>query len=748
MSTHGIGTRSRFLENVAFFALAVALAGCSDHASRFADPLFTASVPQQPQQFQGNELQNQFGAAVPSAQVPGRIRRNVPQRIDLPSGQGAREDLFNARNVTQLSKRNGFGAIPPTTNFGNSPVLQQQTFQTPQSGFGAPVATRPAFGTSQNGVISSQSLPAAQALPGQTTLKSTPLNTPTGGRLTLEQARAVNDSEEGISAPVFQNPASTPFRTAQTAQTAQTLALPARTFPTGTEWTRQFSPIPTESPAPKLPVALSGSPKAYTPPSGVYTANVDRVSTSSVRQFRAPRVIRSSVATSHTRKAARKTPGIDKTTVASVNAVSSSKARPGGWSGTGGTYISLKSGETLYSLSRRYGVPVDAITRANGISDPGSVRAGQKILIPTYVYSPDAPVSAPDVKRDVTAITASTRPSAPTIVRSSVRSVKAPLQPLPPVVDSRSGRVAAHTVQKGDTLSRLAVRYNVKTGDIQQANGLDSADVIRIGQVLSIPALRVPARTAAISPARPRRAVAGLPRLDNTTTSSIKPVAFNATAIPRVKPTYRSAPANRRVAEAATLRVVIAGKPSANPLRRVAVARSSAKPSKRVALPALKPRSSGSTAVAAYTPPKIDRVVTASVKPAPVTHDTKLRKGAFAWPVRGEMIAGFGRTRNGKQNDGINLKVPTGTPVRAAAAGEVIYASNGLADYGNLVLIRHADGFVSAYAHNSSLAVRRGQRVRQGQVVAKSGQSGSVTSPQVHFEIRKGKKPVDPLVYL
>ena len=111
--------------------------------------------------------------------------------------------------------------------------------------------------------------------------------------------------------------------------------------------------------------------------------------------------------------------------------------------------------------------------------------------------------------------------------------------------------------------------------------------------------------------------------------------------------------------------------------------------------------------------------------------------------MRGDVIGHFGQ-----KNAGINIAVPEGTPVRAAAAGEVIYAANGLADYGQLVLVRHSNGFVTAYAHNKSLMVRRGDRVRQGQVVAKSGKSGAVSSPQVHFEIREGKTPVNPMSHL
>ena len=121
---------------------------------------------------------------------------------------------------------------------------------------------------------------------------------------------------------------------------------------------------------------------------------------------------------------------------------------------------------------------------------------------------------------------------------------------------------------------------------------------------------------------------------------------------------------------------------------------------------------------------------------------------SFRWPVRGRIIAAFGPKPNGLQNDGINLAVPEGTPVKAAEDGVVAYAGNELKGYGNLVLVRHSNGFVTAYAHASDILVKRGDAVKRGQVIAHSGQTGNVTSPQLHFEIRKGSTPVDPSQYL
>ena len=120
----------------------------------------------------------------------------------------------------------------------------------------------------------------------------------------------------------------------------------------------------------------------------------------------------------------------------------------------------------------------------------------------------------------------------------------------------------------------------------------------------------------------------------------------------------------------------------------------------------------------------------------------------FRWPVRGRIISDFGAKPGGGKNEGVNLAVPEGTPVHAADDGSVIYSGNELKGYGNLILVRHNDGWVSAYAHNSELKVKRGDTIRRGDVVALAGATGSVNQPQLHFELRQGNKPVDPLKYL
>lgn len=121
---------------------------------------------------------------------------------------------------------------------------------------------------------------------------------------------------------------------------------------------------------------------------------------------------------------------------------------------------------------------------------------------------------------------------------------------------------------------------------------------------------------------------------------------------------------------------------------------------------------------------------------------------AFLWPLEGEIISGFGPKEGGLHNDGINIRTRRGEPVKASEAGVVVYAGDDLRGYGNLVLIRHEGGWVTAYAHNDRLLVERGDTVARGDVVAWAGQSGGLSEPQLHFEVRKGTKVVDPLRYL
>ena len=329
----------------------------------------------------------------------------------------------------------------------------------------------------------------------------------------------------------------------------------------------------------------------------------------------------------------------------------------------------------------------------------------------------------------------------------------APPPPPPPRFTWEGGTPI--TVAPGETLETIARRYDVPVAALMEANNITRPGGVHPGQHLVIPRRRGPATALAAPPTRvassaaamPSPAPVGPPRNALAAGASVHVVAPGETlhSIARHygKPVLVLAKANNiapdsmvRVGE----RITIPGGAST----AVAAAAAPAAPAPRNEPPV------GS--LAAAESPHSARLAAAVVPDAEEGGAKAGEAGGsvpgFRWPVRGRVIAGFGPKPNGLQNDGINLAVPEGTPVKAADDGVVAYAGNELKGYGNLVLVRHSNGFVTAYAHASEIMVKRGDSVKRGQVIAKSGQTGSVTSPQLHFEIRKGATPVDPSQYL
>ena len=135
-------------------------------------------------------------------------------------------------------------------------------------------------------------------------------------------------------------------------------------------------------------------------------------------------------------------------------------------------------------------------------------------------------------------------------------------------------------------------------------------------------------------------------------------------------------------------------------------------------------------------------------EPKPLTAPPPRAAARFIWPLKGKILSGFGPAEKGLHNDGINISAAPGTQVKAADNGVVAYAGNELKGFGNLLLVKHADGWITAYAHNDKLLVKRGDEVRQGQVISTVGRTGNVDQPQLHFEIRQGTQSVDPLKHL
>src|SRR6267378_1141900 len=263
-------------------------------------------------------------------------------------------------------------------------------------------------------------------------------------------------------------------------------------------------------------------------------------------------------------------------------------------------------------------------------------------------------------------------------------------------------------VGTSDTLETLSRRYNVTPAAILQANGYKGPRNLSPGQQLIIP------RQTAVSAA---------PALAAPVSKPASVAAAPAVHIVNPGDTLLSVARRNHVSLSELAR--------ANSLESTAKLRLGMK----LTVPGAK---------TAATAPVEDAAVATPVKAAEATGALP----TFRWPVRGKVITTYGAKTNGKSNDGINLAVPEGTPVKAAEDGVVAYSGNELKGYGNLVLVRHSNGYVTAYAHASELLVKRGDSIKRGQIIAKSGQSGEVGSPQLHFEIRKGSSPVDPLQFL
>ncbi len=294
------------------------------------------------------------------------------------------------------------------------------------------------------------------------------------------------------------------------------------------------------------------------------------------------------------------------------------------------------------------------------------------------------------------------------------------------------------TVGYGETAEQIARKHNVPLTALLQTNGITNATAIRPGQRLVIPRYVTHSAPQASLPAVPARALANenvhVVAPGESLMSISRQYGVSLTALTQannIQPSSRIAIGDRLTVPGG--RPVVAHAPQA-PAPQIAQPRSVPVGEQVATIPAQNAR------MATPEPEKVESPVKAA-EPAGAMQ-------TFRWPVKGRVITGFGPKPSGGQNDGINLAVPEGTPVKAADDGVVAYAGNELKGYGNLVLIRHANGFVSAYAHASELMVKRGDTIKRGQVIANAGQTGNVTSPQLHFEIRKGSTPVDPTKYL
>ncbi len=364
----------------------------------------------------------------------------------------------------------------------------------------------------------------------------------------------------------------------------------------------------------------------------------------------------------------------------------------------GGTQVRLRKGQTLYDLSRRYGVLVKDIMRVNNISNAGDIVAGQRVFIPANPRSAltantgqrtrdlrSSRLNSPNVNSDekpsqriaVPTIKVTRIASAKPIAKSVDRKVKSSIE----ISETNPGN--QYVVASGDTVGGIARRNNITKSALRKANGF-SGNAIRVGQRLVIPKPGKSGNIRVVSLKRPKTEMAVDP--------------------------------------------FVTGTPSATARKN--------------------PRKfKNNTGPAAYTPPQksAELAKRASIK-AVTPNQTGLAN--FRWPARGRVVSKFGSKVNGAPNDGIDISVPVGTAVKAAENGTVIYSGNELEEFGKLILVRHSGGWVSAYAYSSKNLVSRGDQVKRGQTIARSGRSGIATTPKIHFELRKDSNPVNPVKHL
>jgi murein DD-endopeptidase MepM/ murein hydrolase activator NlpD len=263
-----------------------------------------------------------------------------------------------------------------------------------------------------------------------------------------------------------------------------------------------------------------------------------------------------------------------------------------------------------------------------------------------------------------------------------------------------------YVVQRGDRLASLAASFGVSVRALAGANQLQAPYVIYVGQVL-----RMPEGARAAEPDQAQVADAAL-----TVAPAAGPVVVDDYVVRRGETLW---------AIAKRVNVSLVELAAANQIGAPYEVRAG----QRLRIPGPDGGTAAST-VAAHRP-------STGAPPA-------LSGRGFLWPVNGKVIGGFGRTQQGQRRDGIDIAAREGAPVLAAEGGVVAYAGTGIHGYGRLILLRHGEGYITTYAHNAALLVEVGELVERGQVIARVGSTGDATRSLLHFELRKGRKPIDP----
>lgn len=290
--------------------------------------------------------------------------------------------------------------------------------------------------------------------------------------------------------------------------------------------------------------------------------------------------------------------------------------------------------------------------------------------------------------------------------------------PKPVIVMPKSGEII---VAKGDTLYSLSKKNGIALRDLVDANNLAAPFAISVGQRLKIPSAQVhivAASETLYSISRRYSVDLNSLALENNIAAPYSLSVGQRLRLPGKIQTFTPSPA-----------IVPIARPAAIPSPIAPISKAPAMPQ-----PAVAP---GIQLISQKT-----KVSSAPARPLPAVATQK--RMTFNWPVRGKILSSFGYKKNGLYNDGINIRAASGTLVKAAESGVVAYAGNELKGMGNLVIIQHANGWMSVYAHLDDMNVRRGAKVAKGEKIGTIGKTGKVSEPQLHFEIRKGTKAYDP----
>ena len=416
----------------------------------------------------------------------------------------------------------------------------------------------------------------------------------------------------------------------------------------------------------------------------------------------------------------------------------------------------VNKGDTLFSISQREHVSIDDLRKANGLSAKATIHTGQTLKLSAEPVEPERPTKSTAASRRNAQPAASSDDNDPISDRAAAgRVINVPGAAstykvrkgdnLARVADKlntdvaqlkrdnkikgtaiRPGQVLkgprvtakAYVAASGDTLATIAERFGVSTAKLRSANGLSSRAAVKPGQ-----RLRLPAGYRDSGPSRS----GGQPPARYDTPRNETPV-YPPARLPVPGPDYpmRTGPTDSQ------------GLPTTpQPYTGSAIPRLPNEPQQRGGGPNPPP-----TAAPVAAPAPSDAMI------------SQMGRGKFAWPVRGDLLSDFGPKATGQKNDGINIQSPAGEPVHVAADGDVVYAGDQVPGFGNLVLIKHADGWVTAYGHLSHVDVKMQQKVTQGQVIGQVGSTGGVPEPQLHFEVRyapnplERARPVDPKLVL